>query len=328
MIREVDNFRKDINSKNKRVVITLSTLPDRYQKLVKTLKSLKEQDYKVDEIYLSLPTFSVRMNIKYPPLNEEILKLAKPVYIEKDYGPITKLLGALYSEENSDTIIISCDDDYIYPKNFVSSLIAKHNSFPNSALGSSGMLIKYACPFCAIHPNLSEIQYRIPKIQIENDGRKVDILYGFSGVLYLRGFFPRKEDLNMLLSISMSDQDLFLNDDIVISAFLAKHGIERRIFKDIPKVEHVLNDKGIRERSQYELSYNLKDFMLRMNRAIEKCKKEKYFLQLENMTLKDSIFFKTTLLTLSVIIIIFLIFFLIFGPKEALGFIKSKKSKN
>jgi hypothetical protein len=327
-MQNIENFREKLSREKQRIVITLSTLPDRYKKILKTLQSLKKQTIAIDEIYLSLPEYSVRMKLNYPELPDEIKNLVKVVKIEQDYGPITKLLGALYCEEDSRSIIISCDDDYIYPENFVEKLIEKHILFPNAAIGSSGMLIKKSCPLCAIHPNLSAIQYRIPKIPIPKEGRKVDILYGFSGILYLRGFFPRTEELDMLLKISLSDQDFFLNDDVVISAFLAKHGIERRIFKDIPKAEHVLNEKGIRERSQYELSYNLKEFMIRLNNAIEKIKNQGFFATFEAISVNETVFFKTTLITLTVIVLVFLFFFLLFGPKEALGIVRSNSRKS
>jgi len=38
-----------------RVVVTLTTLPDRYPILEGTLQALHEQDYPVDAIYLGLP---------------------------------------------------------------------------------------------------------------------------------------------------------------------------------------------------------------------------------------------------------------------------------
>jgi len=60
---------------------------------------------------VTIPKISARLNIEYPPIPDDITKLCKIVHIDVDYGPITKIYGALISETDPNTIIISCDDD-------------------------------------------------------------------------------------------------------------------------------------------------------------------------------------------------------------------------
>lgn len=63
-----------------RVVASLTTMPNRYidnNFLLNALKSLNNQTYKLDEIYLGLPYRCERLNIDYPKISDEINKLCK-----------------------------------------------------------------------------------------------------------------------------------------------------------------------------------------------------------------------------------------------------------
>src|SRR3990167_3255442 len=150
---------------NMRVVASLTTMPDKYPKIVKTLESLNKQSRKLDAIYLGLPKKSRRLGIEYPPLPEAVTKLCKVVTVE-DYGPITKIVAGLLKEQDPETVIITFDDDMIYPHTIVEKLLQHHKTYPNSAIGSSGMLLKNSCPMCAITPNENNFLYRFPKFQV------------------------------------------------------------------------------------------------------------------------------------------------------------------
>ena len=55
-----------------RVVCSLTSMPNQYEKVIKTLESLHAQTHKLDAIYLSLPEISRRLGTKYPPVPKEI----------------------------------------------------------------------------------------------------------------------------------------------------------------------------------------------------------------------------------------------------------------
>jgi len=255
-----------------RIVASMTTMPDRYEKIVKTLRSLNNQTCKLDAIYLSLPAKSRRLNIDYPPITDEINNLCTVVPCT-DYGPMTKILGELLSEQDPETIIITFDDDYTYPNNLVELLLKHHNEYPNSAIGSSGMLLKHLCPFCAITPNENSFAFRMAKFYTPPEGRKVDSLYGYPGALYIRKFFPSRDDLEKdFLKYALIDDNTYLNDDITISGYLSMHKIERRVFNDVPDVSNVLSRDNRRVRLNSEISYNLPKFFRKMNAAITTCK--------------------------------------------------------
>jgi hypothetical protein len=271
-----------------RVVASLTTTPDHYYTLIKTLQCLNKQTYSLDAIYLSLPRICKRLNTKYPPLPKNITKLCTIVPCE-DFGPITKIMGGLLMENDPETIIITFDDDMIYYPTTVELLLKHHKEYPSSAICSSGMLIKYNCPVCAIKPNINGFIYNVSNFHIPPEGRKVDVMYGLASVLYLRKFFPKNEHLERdFLSYALTDENTFLNDDIIISGYLSLKNISRRIFNDIPKVDFVTFN-NVRERKSYELSYNTDRFFSSMNLAIDKCKKLGMFKNIENMTISETV---------------------------------------
>lgn len=293
------------------IVGTITTMPDHYDKLLDTLKSLHNQTQRLNAIYLGLPDISRRLEIPYPPLPESITELCTVVRC-RDYGPITKLVGGLLMEDDPNTIIITFDDDIIYPPTLVATLIKHHKEYPQSAIGSSGMLLKYNCPWCAITPNENTGLRTSAKFSIPTEGRRVDSIYGYPGALYLRRFFPDRERLESdFLKYALLDNSLLCNDDITISGYLSLQGIERRIFNDIPEIQHYTKD-GTRVRQESELSYDLNICMMRMNTAIDKCKTLNMFSEPEPVNTSETIGGIAIIIIVSLLIMIFGVAFLIY----------------
>jgi len=299
---------------HKRVIGSLTTMPDRYSKIIKTLQSLRDQTYKLDAIYLGLPEKSRRLNIIYPPIPIEISNLCTIVPCI-DYGPITKIMGGLLMEENPETIIITFDDDMIYTPTLVETLMSHHYKHPQSAIGSSGMLLKYNCPMCAITPNEDNILYRIPKFKVPPEGRRVDSIYGYPGALYIRRFFPDKQLLESdFLHYALIDNNMFMNDDILISGYISLQGIERKIFPNMPLVSFAIpdtNNGNGRVRVDNEISYDMDRFFQRMNGAITMCKSLGMYAVTEPMDMSETIAGISAIIVLSVIVLIVIVVFII-----------------
>lgn len=309
-----------------RIVGSLTTMPDKFSKIVRTLQSLHDQTRKLDAIYLSLPTRSRRLNVDYPPIPKEIGDLCTIVPCG-DYGPITKLLGGILSENDPSTVIISFDDDMIYPRTIVQALLNHHEKYPDSALGSSGMLLKYECPMCAITPNEDNFLYRVPKFATPPEGRRVDSIYGYPGALYVRKFFPmiknsnnQQESLTEILekeflNYALINHDMFMNDDIVISGYLSLRGIERRIFPNMPTVSFVLDEEnGIRLRTESEISYNLDKFFQRMNASIATSKALGMYSITESVDVSETVVGISIVLVLSILVMVVFIIYIIRSP--------------
>lgn len=242
-----------------RVVATLTTLPGRYDKLVQTLQSLHRQTHPLDAIYLTIPPRIERLNITFPPLPSSITTQCTVVSVPHDYGPLTKLLGALTREEDPDTFIVSVDDDIIYPPDMVEKLLANSAHHPGSVTTVGGY--SFNGSFC----HLTLYQNKFPWINgftfphLPITGRRIEQVYGFSGVLYQRSHLA---DYQEWVTLAQSDRDLFLNDDVVISGGLARRKIDIYTYPNFtPCVEQNETRDG------NELSYVPTRMYLSMQRA-------------------------------------------------------------
>lgn len=312
-----------------RVVATLSTMPHRYSKLLRTLKYLHQQTYPLDEIYVGIPKISKRLNIEYPPIPNSISDLCYIVNLSEDYGPITKLIGALKKEKDDETIIISFDDDVHYPPDLVENLVKKRtvfndneNVFDGVAVGGSGFIIGSGFPFYSSHVNVQSDSFldfnRIINFPVNEKGREVDILCGFAGIMYKRKFF--KDDfITEIKETYMKDENLFLNDDVTISYYLSTKNIKKMIY---PIPGPIPPTKEIRkENNEADISYDKIKFLKRFNKAIEKTfdhsrsvdnnvsgqRKSLKPLSMATNSYSDSVVYTIIILILYIIIFIFLV---------------------
>ena len=204
-----------VDSKQK-VVVTLTTIPERIDKITVTLNSLLDQTRSPDAIYLAIPKISRITNKPYPVpgwlKNHPIIKI---LYCDKDYGPATKLIPAfLKYKDKPDTKIIVVDDDLIYPVFLIEHLCFYSEKYPEIALGNRGVILsKLVNRFCVDQViNFNSLSNIV----------NVDILRGESGFLVKPKFFNKD-----LFVISGQPRSIFFEDDVFFSGILAKNGIQR-----------------------------------------------------------------------------------------------------
>jgi len=143
------------------------------------------------------------------------------VQTDKDYGPVMKIMGPLLSDEPDDTIMVSFDDDVLYHPELVSYYLKTFELHGRSAaIGNTGLFlgerpIKY-------HGSFNKRR----DMKIPDGGKKTDILYGYGGVMYKRSFFPR-DPFPEFINLAFTTPSLFINDDVLISGYLSKQGIDR-----------------------------------------------------------------------------------------------------
>lgn len=208
-----------------KIVIGLSTIPSRCDKLEPTLISLATQTYKVDAIYITIPKTSTRENCDYPIKDlAKIIKRILPgigriLVLEEDYGPLTKLMGPLMQESDASTVIITVDDDQKYDAKMVETLVKGSKEFPNAAICLCGHVIGKFPNIWGFRCSRGDESF-IKSMYIE-PGTQVDIVSGWCGVLYPRGVFG-----NEIPNPSMEDMRkntlkiLHRHDDLYISAWL------------------------------------------------------------------------------------------------------------
>jgi len=120
-----------------RVVISLTTTPDRLKKLKPTINSLLDQTVRVDEIAVSVPYGKDYDVPKY------IKDVAQVYRYSVKYGDNGKLIPIMLREGEEDTKIILVDDNMVYGKDFIEDIVAASNKEPNKAIGMKKLCSKY-----------------------------------------------------------------------------------------------------------------------------------------------------------------------------------------
>ena len=172
--------------------VSLTTIPSRLKFIYKTLDSIKKQSKVPDKIFLNIPYKYKRF--KNEKIENIFLKKIKIKNLEiircQDYGPGTKLLGALQFIKKFNYVIL-IDDDHIYKKDML-------EIFYNQAT----LNIKNSYSFCV--QNIKDCLV----------GQGAD------------GFMINTKYLNKILNFYKkhvkNNNKLFYNDDLWISIYLNK----------------------------------------------------------------------------------------------------------
>tara|TARA_B100000963_G_C22535268_1_gene629480 strand:+ start:373 stop:1176 length:804 start_codon:yes stop_codon:yes gene_type:complete len=209
-----------------KTIISLTSIPSRFKHIDKTLNSLLGQDIEIDKVVLYLPKHYKRFDIKLDKL-PCVPKGITTKFSDIDYGPATKILPAIKDFMDKDVRIIFCDDDRIYPNNFVSSLISASKSRPNDVISLEGRDIKDISKFnwqgknfprsTIINKNFlyrlkRALSFGIWKPQKNSQAGYADTFAGFGGVLVYPKFFNS--------NFFQIPEECWMNDDIWISGQL------------------------------------------------------------------------------------------------------------
>ena len=236
-----------------RVVVSLTTTPNRLTKVGNAIESLLTQSIHADAIYLSIPTGPMK---RHPERSYDEVGIPIDLLDEKnitvlrslDYGPATKLIPALQHEMDPTTLVITVDDDFIYPHRLLEALAweAYHN--PEEAIGVCGW---------GTMPVLGHIGFvpvYVPYV-MRPLGRYVDILQACCGNAYRRKFF---KDLSLLADmppICITVDDVWIAGYLAIQSEVKRAIISKRLDPDDP--EWKVEESRSKEASLLKLSgYN------------------------------------------------------------------------
>jgi hypothetical protein len=209
------------------VIITLTTIPNRLNTTNGGLKPIIDKmlnlSYSNYVIHLNIPEICKKSGEKYiiPQWLIEINNPKLKIFRTEDYGSLTKILPTLMRlDRNDNSVLITIDDDLEYIDGFIEYHLEKRKQYPNSVLGFAGIsAINGSCHFCTT---------------LKEDTR-VKILEGYKTISYVNSFF-KQDFFDEFVGKSWSD-------DIIISAYLGKHNIEKIVMnynKDLdfnPRVE-------------------------------------------------------------------------------------------
>ncbi len=197
-----------------RVVVSLTTIPSRINRIWPCLNSILCQTRPPDLVYLTIPLWSKRercgYNIPESLMTEPGIVLHR---CREDRGPILKLYETLKKETNPRTLIITVDDDTVYPRHLIRVLLGYHKKLPGAVLGFRGWQLPESGKF---------LDRRILYGNCVKTPIKVDVLSGISMVMYQRNQF--QDDFFTRYGLPES---AFFVDDICISGYLAQKGIHK-----------------------------------------------------------------------------------------------------
>ena len=136
----IKNYKNLSKCQDCRIVISLTTVPERIKLLKPVIKSLLDQSVKVDQIVLNIPKMCKEKPYDVP---DDLNNMCNVFTCGRDYGPGTKFFPTILREQETNTIIIMLDDDYIYGYDFIETLLNEYEKEPESAIiMNEAMLIK------------------------------------------------------------------------------------------------------------------------------------------------------------------------------------------
>lgn len=187
-----------------KLVVSLTTTPQRLPAVGRTIKSILKNTIKPDAIFLHLPEVLKRTGQKYPAIPEELTKM-KHLRINRtdDIGPATKLLPITQKIKDGNTYIVVIDDDVLYPKDFIESLLTVSTQFPNSVITGYG------------YPDICSTKV------LDKYVYSTCMCAGFAGYMLQRSML---NGWKKNIPLDVNNLSCFLSDDLTISNhFLNKH---------------------------------------------------------------------------------------------------------
>lgn len=218
-----------------RIVVSLTTIPERINELRFTLKSLLKQTLQPDEIAVNLPYKTLKGKEYILPewlvrLSQKEKSKVKIHRLEKDFGPASKLLPTL-KREHEDTKIICVDDDLVYPPELVYSLVKTSEKYPNNAITTFAKKLLYNG---LNEPPRNGSTWAWLRAQRLTGNARSDLVLGVFGFLVKpKFFFEEKVQANgeikkfpSVYDYSEAPESCIFVDDVFISGHLSLRNID------------------------------------------------------------------------------------------------------
>jgi len=209
--------------KSDKVIVTLTTIPSRiiqdYDSGIKSnIQSLINQEYEGEyEIHFNVPDILKHTGEKYviPDWIRE-LEVANPKFKIfdnlEDLGPVTKLAHTIRRVEDPEAIIIVCDDDLVYNPKMIEEQVKNQHKYQNTAVGYDGSRAEDSSVFDDVRNHFVVSVYK---------DVYVNLLQHYKTISYRRKWFEDDFFTDFI--------DKSWADDISVSAYMSKQGIQRLV---------------------------------------------------------------------------------------------------
>lgn len=188
-------------SRKKKIIISLTTIPNRIDKVVLVISRMMNQTVLPDKIILCIDE-TQKEKIIFSDDIVFLIELGLEIKWVEDIGPHTKYLYTV--QKYTDDIVITVDDDVIYSHKLIETLIESYERYPKAI--SANIVTRFVVKDGTIKPSsqwLQQFSYGI--------GDKYSIAYGVGGVLYPPNVLPKAAfDVEKIKRISKFQDDLWL----------------------------------------------------------------------------------------------------------------------
>jgi hypothetical protein len=212
-----------------RIIVSLTTLPDRITQLQPTLDCLLEQTRPADEIVIAIPEVSFRQQRPYViPQFLHDLPSVRIMRADRDWGPATKSIPAVQHERaagRNNTAIVVVDDDRIYPRDAIETYLHYTSELPDAALCFRGAAMPRSFDWRdakMVHGN----RLREPK--------RVAVITGCGSYLIKPRFFDES-----CWDYAGAPRAAFFMDDIWISGCLDRTGVRKYVVPSSDRLRSV-----------------------------------------------------------------------------------------
>jgi hypothetical protein len=222
------------SSPKPRLIVCLSSLPERIKNIKPTLDCLLNQTSPPEEIVLYLPQFSVRQQSAYeiPDFLSSVPRL-RIVRTETDWGPATKYIPAIQEElaaGRGRTLIITVDDDRTYPLDALETYLHYHDQFPDAALCFRGGAMPRS------------LNWRFSRMILGTrllKPKRVAVMTGCGSYAVQPRFFDKA-----LWDYSNAPRALFYMDDMWMSGWLDRRGVQKFVVPTSQMMRAVPEQEG------------------------------------------------------------------------------------
>jgi len=191
-----------------KIDISLTSISSRMATLCETLESLLAQDYGDLQIHLHLSREPYLLDKGVPELPADLIAFAKKagrrlqIHYCPNTGPYRKLVPYLYRNWGQSKLVVTADDDTIYPPHWLATLAAAHANY--------GCVIAYRGHRILHKDGKMQPYHSWMRSQIEENPGAMILPTGKDGILYDTAFFPVNVlNLKAALKIAPTADDLW-----------------------------------------------------------------------------------------------------------------------
>lgn len=222
-----------------RVILSFTTIPSRINNVRSLLDSISNQVLRPDAVYMWICPYYSRLNTYFT--DKEIPSFLNEYdFVDikwcEDLGPFTKIYKVMEHEQDPDTIIVTADDEFSYPRYWLDGLTRMANEMPDCAIAYRGRRFKrnlIGIPLMEYNGSfLFECTQKL---------EKVDIITASFGAACRRKWFDRDFTQDWMRVTKGECTEMFYTDDIWVSGYLARKKIKRMV---IPTTEGIIEKQG------------------------------------------------------------------------------------